>query len=171
MILTDRQIRALCLEQQMVTPFQEHLLNPASLDILLGDKLMVERPSSPELLELDISQTTEQEPYLLRPSNFVLAQSIETFNMPDDVCGQALLKSSRAREGIDHALALWLDPGWHGSVLTLELRNNRHIHPVRLWRGMKIAQVIFHKLGENVERSYRETGRYNLDTQVTGSKG
>ena len=36
------EIKARCRKSQMVVPFDEELLNPASLDLRLGDYLMVE---------------------------------------------------------------------------------------------------------------------------------
>lgn len=64
------------------------------------------------------------------------------------------------------------DPGWHGSTLTLELRNNLHHHHLRLRPGMKIGQVFFMR-GETVPdyASYAVKGQYNNDRGTTPSKG
>jgi dCTP deaminase len=87
------------------------------------------------------------------------------------VAAQFMLKSSRAREGLEHLMAGYCDPGWHGSVLTLELHNSRQLWPVGLWPGMKIGQIVFHLMAERPVCSYAQTGRYNLDTTVHASKG
>lgn len=168
-VLVDHQIEALCLAG-MVTPFDPALLNPASLDVRLGDTLLIESVQSPALVPYPLHRHTEAEPYQWSPGQFLLAPTLETFNMPATVAGEFRLKSSRAREGADQALAVWLDPGWHGSVLTLELRNNRQLHWLPLWPGMRIGQIIFHTCSAPL-RSYRETGRYNGDTTVQGSRG
>jgi hypothetical protein len=42
MILPDHEIRRLCTQAAMVVPYNPELQNPASLDVLLGDRLMVE---------------------------------------------------------------------------------------------------------------------------------
>lgn len=170
MILVDRQIELLCITAQMVTPYDPALLNPASLDVRLGDTLLIERAGSRELVPYPLHQHSEANPYQWQPGQFLLAPTVETFNMPDTVAGEFRLKSSRAREGADQALAVWLDPGWHGSVLTLELRNNRQLHWLPLWPGMKIGQIIFHDCMPP-RRSYRVTGRYNQDRNVQGSRG
>lgn len=170
MILVDHQIEHLCLTAQMVTPYDPTLLNPASIDVRLGDTLLIERAGSRELVPYPLRHHSEADPYKWQPGQFLLAPTAETFNMPDTVAGEFRLKSSRAREGADQALAIWLDPGWHGSVLTLELRNNRQLHWLPLWPGMKIGQIIFHDCVPP-RRSYRETGRYNGDATVQGSKG
>ena len=169
-ILPDFQIRSLC-QTGMVTPYRADLVNPASLDVLLGGMLLIESVQSPELVPYPLEDHDEQNPYLLAPGQFCLAQTVETFNLPDHVAAEFRLKSSRAREGLDQALAVWADPGWCGSVLTMELRNNRQLHPIRLWPGMKIGQMVFHSMLSVPVASYRTTGRYNGDATVTASKG
>ena len=81
----------------MVVPFDAELLNPASLDLRLGLYLMVENICDPELLRVDISGRTEDDPFMLQPGEFCLAETLELFNLPDDICCTFLLKSSRAR--------------------------------------------------------------------------
>jgi dCTP deaminase len=168
-ILVDHQIDALC-RDGMVTPYDPALLNPASLDVRLGDTLLIESAESPALVPYPLRHHSEADPYMWRPGQFLLAPTQETFNMPDTVAGEFRLKSSRAREGADQALAVWLDPGWCGSVLTMELRNNRQLHWLPLYPGMRIGQIVFHPC-EAPRRSYRETGRYNGDLTVQGSRG
>jgi dCTP deaminase len=82
-----------------------------------------------------------------------------------------MLKSSRAREGLEHLMAGYCDPGWHGSVLTLELHNSRQLWPQLLWPGMKIGQMVFHRMSDLPLRSYAQTGRYNGHATVHASKG
>jgi dCTP deaminase len=169
-ILVDWQIAERC-RNGMVAPFDPDLVNPASLDVRLGDTLLIESAEGRELKPYPLSQHSQEDPYFLRPGQFVLASTVEQFDIPADVSAQFLLKSSRAREGLNHLLAGWIDPGWSGSVLTLELHNVRQLQPVALWPGMKIGQIVFHYLASTPARSYAETGRYNGDTTVQGSRG
>ena len=81
------------------------------------------------------------------------------------------LKSSLARAGFEHLLAGFIDPGFSNSVLTLELKNARKMHPVPLWPGMRIGQVVWHRMTSSPNVSYRYSGRYNGDSKVTGCKG
>ena len=169
-ILSDWQITARC-NGGMVSPFDPALVNPASLDVRLGDTLLIERAGDDSMVPYPLADHTQENPYLLKPGQFVLAQTIETFHLPDDIAAQFMLKSSRAREGIEHLMAGYCDPGWHGSVLTLELHNSRQLHPVALWPGMKIGQMVFHRMAGIPQRSYAVTGRYNGDATVQGSRG
>jgi dCTP deaminase len=170
-ILQDREIRRLCEEERMIVPFDLEQLNPASYDVLLGNHIMVESVASPELVLVDISDCSKENPYSLAPGAFVLAETFETFNIPDDIAAQFILKSSRGREGLSHALCGYCDPGWHGSKLTLELHSLRQLHPLPLYPGLKIGQLVFTLMAGIPDRSYAETGRYNGDGGVTASKG
>lgn len=170
MILADHQIHALCLEG-MVTPFDPELVNPASLDVRLGDTLLIESVESPVLVPYPLNVHSELAPYWLVPGQFALAQTVEVFHLPDEVAAQFMLKSSRAREGLEHLMAGYCDPGWSGSVLTMELHCSRQLHGIPLWPGMRIGQMVFHQMMSKPARSYRETGRYCGDLTVTPSKG
>lgn len=171
MILPDHEIERLCKEQAMVQPYNPDLLNPASIDLLLGDHLMVEVEHTSELQLLDISGCTADNPYWFAPDEFVLAETKEVFNLPDHIAAQFVLKSSRAREGIEHLLAGYCDPGWHGSKLTLELHNSRRFHNIALFPGMKIGQMVFHVIAGKPNKTYAVTGRYNNHLSVHDSLG
>ena len=153
----------------MVVPFDPELLNPASLDLRLGNNLMVESIYNPELIRLDISDRTEDEPFMLQPGEFCLAETLELFNLPQDLCSTFLLKSSRVREGYTHDLAGFCDPCWHGSRLTLELTNNHLHHALPLYPGLKIGQMVFHAMSNTPMHSYAETGHYNNHLTVMPS--
>lgn len=155
----------------MVTPFDPTLVNPASLDVRLGDALLIESVQSTDLVPYPLEQHSQENPYLMRPGEFVLAQTLEVFNIPVDIAAQFVLKSSRAREGIEHLLAGFADPGFNGSVMTLELHNSRQLHSVPIWPGMKIGQMIFYVMSEVPIRSYAQVGHYNGDVAVTASRG
>jgi dCTP deaminase len=170
MILADFQIRALC-QSGMVEPFDPSLVNPASLDLRLGDNILIESVEGPELVPYSLAGHSSADPYRLVPGQFVLAETVETFNFPNHLAGQFVLKSSRAREGLQHLLAGYCDPGWHGSRLTLELKNVRQLHWVGLWPGLKIGQMKFLTMDARPLESYAVTGRYNCDYTVTASRG
>jgi len=169
MILCDTEIRALC-ERGLVSPYDPALVNPASLDVRLGCELLVEVDEWPTMISVDIGSHSQEIPYLLQPHEFVLGCTEETFWFPSDIAGQFALKSSCARRGIEHLLAGYCDPGWHNSKLTLELQNARSKHPVALWPGMRIGQIVFHRMSQTPVQDYSVTGHYNNDRTVMASK-
>lgn len=159
----------------------EHV-NAASVDITLGNEILREDTSAvrvPKVVDLkakdNISTKAEVIPeqgILLYPGQFILASSAETFNLPNNIAAEYKLKSSLARNGLQHLLAGWCDPGWNGSKLTLELKNVTQNHILLLKPGMKIGQMVFWECEEvPEEHSYATKGQYNGDNTVTGSKG
>jgi dCTP deaminase len=168
-VLCDWEIKARCQKSHMIQPFDPSMVNPASIDVRLGSYLMVESIYSPELVRINISDKTEDDPFMLQPGEFCLAETVELFNIPDDISCEFKLKSSRAREGFQHALAAWIDPGFNSSRLTLELKNLRLHHALGLHPGKRIGQVIFHEMSNVPLRSYRETGHYNNHLTVMPS--
>ena len=169
MILCDTEIRALC-EQGLVTPYDPALVNPASLDVRLGENILNETALTSHMQPRSIAGLTEDRPFLLHPREFILAETVETFFLPSFLAGQFALKSSRARSGIEHLMAGYCDPGWSGSKLILELQNARALHPVKLWPGMRIGQLVFHVMSAKPAEDYSIVGHYNFDQQVTASK-
>ena len=161
-------------------------INGASVDVRLGQVFLCEslpdvvsfRPNNYVTLfnkgELPLIKETLAwgERFYLQPGEFILAQTIEEFYLPNDIAAEFRLKSSVARAGLDQALAVWIDPGFNNSVLTIELRNNTRYHVLVLEVGQKIGQIIFFK-GEPVpdEASYATRGQYNGQLEVTGNLG
>lgn len=154
----------------------EHV-NPCSIDVRLGEVLITENLSAGVV---DLSKrefydhttiTMHDKGYFLSPGEFVLAHTMETFNLPNDICAEFKLKSSGARIGLENALATWCDPGWHGSKLTLELTNLLSGHDILIRPGDRIGQMVFHRVTPVPEdRSYAKVGRYNNDSSVQGVK-
>ncbi len=158
-VLCDWEIRTLCNGGGAVSPFSMEFINPASIDVRLGKNLMIETPHEADLELIDISEYTKENPYLLHPGEFVLAETVEKFRIPDRISAQFVLKSSRAREGYQHLLAGWIDPGYRGR-LTLEIKNIRRYHAIPLYTGMRIGQIVFHHMSQVPVKSYAETGHY-----------
>lgn len=155
-------------------------INGTSIDVHLGPEIMRERyAESLQVVSLRDKQhlnmtkqvMAEGGWYDLRPTEFILAHTIEKFNLPADISAEFKLNSSGARIGLENALATWCDPHWNGSVLTLELKNFTQFHTIRLHNGCRIGQMIFHKSAPVPEKNgYGVRGRYNGDSSVSGVK-
>jgi dCTP deaminase len=170
MILCDTEIHELITDHAMVQHYQPELINPASLDLRIGNLIMLESVTSHQMIPLSIKDYTAEHPYELVPGQFILAQTIEVFHMPEDIAGLFFLKSSRAREGYENLHAGYADPGWHGSALTLELKNARQLQPLPIYPGLKIGQMVFWRMSSKPALSYAVTGSYNNDKLVAASK-
>jgi dCTP deaminase len=91
----------------------------------------------------------------LWPGRFLLASTIERFDMPDDVIGIVHDKSTWARRGVALRNTV-IEPGWRG-WLTLDVT----MHGWRFLRiraGTPIAQILFHRLELPIEQGYQ--GKY-----------
>jgi dCTP deaminase len=171
MLIPDHEIRRLCKLKEMVSPYIEVHLNPASLDVTLGERIMIEVPGTLDMEIKGIHDYSQEDPCWIKPGEFFLAETREIFNLPNHIGAQFVLKSSRAREGWDHAEAGWCDPGWFGSRLTMELKNSRRFSDLPIWPGMRIGQMKFILVSGTPDSTYAQTGRYNCDLGVTASKG
>ncbi len=167
-VLCDWQIKERCEKRQMIWPFRVNLLNPASLDVVIGTQLMIEVADTEELQRIDISEKTAEDPYQLAPGEFILAETMETMNIPPDLAVQFVLKSSRAREGYQHMLAGWADPGFVGR-LTLEIQNVKRHHELPIYPNLKIGQLVFFEMSSIPQHDYAVTGRYNNSLHVMPS--
>ncbi|MDQ3937709.1 MAG: dCTP deaminase [Chloroflexota bacterium] len=180
-VLSDRDIRAaLQAGRVRIDPYDAACLQPSSVDLHLDGDFRVFRNNrypyidvrapQPDLTEL--VSIADDEPFILHPSEFVLGQTLEWVELPDDLVSRLEGKSSLGRLGLlIHSTAGYVDPGWKGN-LTLELSNVANL-PIALYRGMKIGQISFFKMSSAVERPYgsRELGsKYQGQSSPTESQ-
>lgn len=179
-LITHNELVCL-VDQGVIEGVDPSHINAASIDLTLGDSMLAEVENEHTGgVNLAGKATPRMLPMLrlsdggwrLYPGEFALASTREVFNLPNDIAAEFKLKSSLARSGLQHLLAGWCDPGWHGSTLTLELKNVLQHHPLILRPGMKIGQIVLWR-GEPVpeEASYAKRGRYNRQTDPQPSKG
>jgi dCTP deaminase len=175
-VLSDGTIRRLVEDGRIkIDPWDESLLQPASVDLRLGDSFRVfhnHRASAidlrdpPRHLTEEVKVTGDQ-PFVIHPGEFALGRTLEWVELPDDVVARIEGKSSIGRLGlIVHATAGFCDPGWKGT-LTLELANLTRV-PIRLYEGLAIAQLSFMTLDAPAERPY---GHEELGSHYQGQVG
>lgn len=169
-------------DEGLVVGVEAEQINGASIDVRLGRHVQIERPAplghshlidfrARDEMQMDNIDLLEFDGIVLRPGQTMLASTIETFNLPLNVAAEFKLKSSTARRFLQHMLAGWCDPGWHGSALTMELKNVSQHHSILLRYGDAIGQMVFfHGKTVPLERSYKVRGRYNGDTSTQGVK-
>ena len=161
-VLSDRDIRTeLESGRVRIEPYDSSDLQPSSVDLHLDRSFRVFRnnrypyidvrapqPDLTEMLRVD-----DEEPFILHPGEFVLGQTLEWVELPDDLVARLEGKSSLGRLGLlIHSTAGYVDPGWKGN-LTLELSNVANL-PIALYHGMRIGQISFFRMSSPVERPY-----------------
>jgi dCTP deaminase len=161
-VLSDRDIRAAVQAGRVrIDPWDAGCLQPSSVDLHLDREFRVfrnnrypyidVRQSQPELT--DLVTIGDDEPFILHPGEFVLGQTLEWVELPDDLVARLEGKSSLGRLGLlIHSTAGYVDPGWRGN-LTLELSDVANL-PIALYFGMKIGQISFYQMSSPVERPY-----------------
>src|SRR3954470_10090481 len=179
-VLSDRDIRAAIEAGEVVIrPYDPKDLQPSSVDLPLDGRFRVFRNNrypyidvrhpQPDLTEL--VSIEDEEPFILHPGEFVLGQTLEWSELPNDLVARLEGKSSLGRLGLlIHSTAGYVDPGWKGN-LTLELSNVANL-PIALYFGMKIGQISFFRMTSPVERPYgsKELGsKYQGQSTPTAS--
>ena len=151
-VLSDGTIRRLVEEGRIVIePWDPGLVQPASVDLRLGDSFRVfhnHRAAAIDLREPPTNLTEEvvvagDEPFVIHPGEFVLGRTLERVELPEDIVARIEGKSSIGRLGlIVHATAGFVDPGFKGS-LTLEITNLTRI-PIKLYAGPADRAAVVH---------------------------
>ena len=152
----------------MVEPFDPSLVNPASLDIRVGKTAKLR--TSDGYLDIDLSEYSEANPFRFVSGDRLLVASLEKFCLPNFLCAQFKLKSSRGREWYGHQLAGFADPGWCHSCLTMELTND-DLAPLPIFQGLRIGQMVFSLTLAPPDNDYSVRGRYNHHKTVSESLG
>lgn len=159
--IVDAQIETLALQDSIISPYNPSQLNPASYDVKLDPRILVETQ--------DGKWREGFLPYQLKPGEFVLGVTEEIFKLPNYLEAVFQLKSSRGREGYEHVLSGYIDPGFTGRI-TLELVNVNRYRNLPLTPGMLIGQIRFMKTDQPCRTDYSKTGNYNKDLSVQPSK-
>jgi len=164
MVLSDHTIREeIAARRLVIDPFDDRLVQPASVDLRLGREFRVFRnyrlpfidvkKEMPELTELE--KIEDEVPFILHPGEFVLAVTLERVEIPNDLVGRLDGKSSLGRLGlIVHSTAGFVDPGFKGR-LTLELTNVANL-PITLYYAMPVSQISFSRLTTPADEPYGE---------------
>lgn len=180
MLLSDKTIIELA-EQGMITPFHaesvrvdadgnkitSYGLSSYGYDIRLAPEFKLYTQTGADCPIIDIKnydeellcETIKSDYIVIPPGGFILARTVETFNMPDDVLAICLGKSTYARAGCIVNVTP-LEPGWSGQ-LVVELTNGTS-HPLKIYANEGIAQLLFLRGDQPCITSYRDrSGKYD----------
>jgi len=162
MVLGPKIILELVKEQQLITGLSEReLFNPESCTIDLRIKeisqlkgkafLGIEERYTPEHILLAKYEGKPGNIVTLQPGEYYATETIEEFNMPDDLFAIVKPRSTLFRCGIMLRAGV-LDPGYRGS-LHPGLYNASHI-PFELELGARYIQIYFMEIKGGLVRKY-----------------
>ncbi|MBI4991309.1 dCTP deaminase [Candidatus Gottesmanbacteria bacterium] len=168
MVLSDRDIKKYLKDGKIkISPMPDlaAALGSCSIDLRLGFAFRVFNRSQipyfdPYNKNYSGELTSEvkvkkNEPFVLQPGDFVLATTIETFALPDNLLARLEGRSSLGRLGIVvHSTASIFEPGWRGKVV-MEMGNQGRM-PVALYPGMRVCALTFEELSSSAEVPYHK---------------
>lgn len=173
-MLSDKDIQSWIEDKGLVIkPFDRMNLQPSTYDLLLNDEVRVFDNYRAGCVDVrDRVDTTrivkiEKTGFVVHPGDFILGSTAEYFEIPGDLCAKLEGRSSLGRLGlVIHATAGYIDPGFKGWV-TFEIGNLSRL-PIRIYAGMRMAQICFIRMNSVPERLYGDSLRGN---KYQGQKG
>lgn len=177
-MLNDSDIRKICSDKRIITPFDESQLQPCSYDVTLSERIIGLRVIGQGQAEINAMDHTlrdleyigfsiPDDGYVLHPNDFILGSTKECVSIPKNVAARFEGKSSLGRLGLmTHVTAGFIDPGFSGEI-TLEIKN-LSTYPIRIFPGMKIGQLCFFDLHDDVDRAY---GSHGLGSHYQNQSG
>lgn len=170
MILSDKTIQ-LILEQGdlVIEPLEEYQIQPASIDLRLGESFLKLDENMMEVMTLqdEISYVSYKcDEIIIPPHSFLLATTMEYLELPSDITAFVEGRSSIGRMGLFIQNAGWVDPGFKGQI-TLELYNANRL-PIKLNSGRRICQLVLAKLDQQALSPYQ--GKYLNQKDAVGSR-
>ncbi len=170
MILSDKTLIKMLEEKTLIVePIEKEQIQPASIDIRLGNTFSIVEDTSTGIINLENEikyKTITSDSYILLPNQFVLATTMEYFDLPDDLTAFVEGRSSLGRMGLFIQNAGWVDPGFKGEI-TLELYNANRC-AIELKAGRRVGQLVFAKMDETALNPYN--GKYQGQRGATGSR-
>lgn len=166
MVLSDRDIKKYLKSGKIrihPKPDLSSQLGSVSIDFRLGFDFRVFNHSRFPFIDSfdrDLSEDITKavtvgkgDPFILQPGDFVLATTIESFELPNNLLARLEGRSSLGRLGIIvHSTASIFEPGWKGKVV-MEMGNMGRM-PVVLYPGMRICALTFEELTTQVDVPY-----------------
>ena len=170
MILSDGTIKKMLENGSLeISPLEEGQIQPASVDVRLGDTFSIVEDSSTGIITLGNEiryKTIQTDTYILLPGQFVLATTMEYFSLPNNLTAFVEGRSSLGRMGLFIQNAGWVDPGFKGEI-TLELFNANRC-AIELKSGRRVGQLVFAKMDADALNPYN--GKYQGQRGATGSR-
>ncbi|MBQ7944789.1 MAG: dCTP deaminase [Lachnospiraceae bacterium] len=170
MILSDKTIMEMLKKGTLeIAPLMEEQIQPASVDVRLGNTFSIVEDSSTGIINLEKEikyKTIETDTYVLLPGQFVLATTMEYFSLPNNLTAFVEGRSSLGRMGLFIQNAGWVDPGFKGEI-TLELFNANRC-AIELKAGRRVGQLVFAEMDQDALNPY--CGKYQGQKGATGSR-
>jgi dCTP deaminase len=180
MVLSDQDIIAAIEEERIeLFPFHKDHVQPASVDLTLASRIRLFDITGLDYIDvknkIDPTLVVDfEEPgyFLIEPGDFVLGSTNEKISLPANLMGRVDGRSSLGRLGLVVQMsASHISPGFSGTI-TLEIINLSSCS-IKLYAGMRIAQITFETLSSTALFPYGSSGsghKYQGQSQPASSK-
>ena len=177
-IKSDRWIRKMALEHDMINPFNDRQVRDGGIsyglssygyDLRVADEFKIFTNVNSAIVDpknfdqrsfIDVKGSS----VLIPPNSFALARSVEYFKIPRDVLTICVGKSTYARCGIIVNVTPF-EPEWEGFV-TLEISNSTPL-PAKIYSNEGLCQILFFQGDEACEVSYKDkSGKYQRQSGI-----
>jgi len=178
MLKSDRWIRKMSREHDMINPFSEkqvregvisYGLSSYGYDLRVSDEFKIftnvnNALVDPKHFDEKSFVTIQTDICIVPPNSFALARSVEYFKIPRSVLTICVGKSTYARCGIIVNVTPF-EPEWEGFV-TLEISNTTPL-PARIYANEGLCPIIFFESDEVCETSYADRkGKYQAQKGI-----
>ena len=182
MIMNDRWIKKMALEQDMIVPFKDRQISEGKIssglssygyDATLSDTFKIFTNVHSGIVDVknfDDSNFIEKKAkeVLLPGNSFMLGVTEEVFSLPRDVTAICVGKSSYARAGVIVNVTP-IECSFEGTI-TIEISNTSQ-NTCKIYAHEGIAQFLFFKGNDQPEISYKDRGgKYQGQRGVVGPK-
>lgn len=169
MIISDLTLKQYLADGTIIVePIEEYQVQPASIDMRLGDHFLTVDEHAMGIISMDEPiqyRDISREEIIIPPKSFILATTMEYIKLPDNMTAFVEGRSSIGRMGLFIQNAGWVDPGFEGEI-TLEIFNANSL-PIKLQAGRRICQLVFAEMDQTTDNPYR--GKYQGQRKARGS--
>jgi dCTP deaminase len=178
MIKSDRWIRRMAQEHDMINPYSEKQVSQGVIsygvssygyDLRVSDEFKIftnvnSTIVDPKNFDERSFVTVNADVAIIPPNSFALARSVEYFKIPRNVLTVCVGKSTYARCGIIVNVTPF-EPEWEGFV-TLEISNTTPL-PAKIYANEGLCQILFFESDEICETSYKDRkGKYQAQKGI-----
>jgi len=175
---SDRWIRRMALQNDMINPFAEkqvaknvisYGLSSYGYDLRVADEFKIftnvmSAIVDPKNFDERSFVNIRTDVAIIPPNSFALARSVDYFKIPRDVLTVCVGKSTYARCGIIVNVTPF-EPEWEGFV-TLEISNTTPL-PAKIYANEGLCQILFFQSDEACETSYKDrAGKYQAQKGI-----
>ncbi|WP_433959326.1 dCTP deaminase [Cytobacillus horneckiae] len=175
MFLSDRHLKDLAINHELVSPFNADACEGATINLTL-DKQIKKHASKKKWImgnkmpdshyeTIDISETD----FYLESNESVLVQAYEYFKVPSNMAAIILERYSIKLLGLVVSPASYMNPGYEGRLSFLI--TNHSNSPIQLVAGVKFCQLAISELSSESDKPYeKQDGKYMGSRDVHISK-